>query len=115
MAPRFGALLAALLVTAGYAASGSAAPQDFTAGSTVHSMSFGGLDRGYGLYIPDGVASPAPLVVMLDSGFGSAQQAERAYGWDQLADSAKFVVAYPDASAGLEHQRRFCAGRGARA
>ena len=27
---------------------------------------------------------------------GSAEQAERAYGWDELADSGKFVVAYPD-------------------
>jgi hypothetical protein len=43
------------------------------------------------------LASPAPLVVMMHGGFGSAQQAERAYGWDELADGAKFVVvAYPD-------------------
>ena len=33
---------------------------------------------------------------MLHGGFGSAQQAESAYGWDELADSAKFAVAYPD-------------------
>jgi polyhydroxybutyrate depolymerase len=33
---------------------------------------------------------------MIHGWFGSAQQAESAYGWDQLADSAKFVVAYPD-------------------
>jgi polyhydroxybutyrate depolymerase len=34
---------------------------------------------------------------MMHGGFGSAQQAERAYGWDELADGAKFVVvAYPD-------------------
>ena len=33
---------------------------------------------------------------MLHGGFGSAEQAERSYGWDQLADSEKFVVAYPD-------------------
>ena len=59
-------------------------------------MSFGGLDRSYRLYIPAGLPSPAPLVVMMHGGFGSGQQAERAYGWDELADSAKFVVAYPD-------------------
>ena len=32
---------------------------------------------------------------MMHGGFVSAEQAERAYGWDELADSAKFVVAYP--------------------
>jgi polyhydroxybutyrate depolymerase len=77
-------------------ASGSAEPSTFTEGSSAHAMTFGGLDRGYRLYVPDGVAAPAPLVVMLHGGFGSAQQAERAYGWDELADGAKFVVAYPD-------------------
>ena len=28
--------------------------------------------------------------------FGDGQQAENSYGWDQLADNANFVVAYPD-------------------
>jgi poly(3-hydroxybutyrate) depolymerase len=96
VAIRLAALLGALLVLAGCAAPVSAAPQGFADGSTVHTMSFGGLDRSYRLYIPAGLPTPAPLVVMLHGGFGSAQQAERAYGWDQLADSAKFVVAYPD-------------------
>jgi polyhydroxybutyrate depolymerase len=96
VAIRLAALLGALLVLAGCAAPVSAAPHGFTEGSTVHAMSFGGLDRSYRLYIPAGLPTPAPLVVMLHGGFGSAQQAERAYGWDQLADSAKFVVAYPD-------------------
>ncbi|HVQ49215.1 MAG TPA: PHB depolymerase family esterase [Mycobacterium sp.] len=96
MAARIVALLGVLLVTAGCAASGSAAPQGFTEGSTLHTMNFGGLDRSYRLYIPAGLSSPAPLVVMLHGGFGSAHQAERAYGWDKLADGAKFVVAYPD-------------------
>jgi polyhydroxybutyrate depolymerase len=57
---------------------------------------FGGLARPYRLHVPVGLASPAPLVVMMRGGFGSAEQAERAYGWNELADSAKFVVAYPD-------------------
>ena len=33
---------------------------------------------------------------MLHGYSGSARQAERDYGWDGLADSEKFVVAYPD-------------------
>jgi polyhydroxybutyrate depolymerase len=59
-------------------------------------MNVGGLDRSYRLYVPAGLASPAPLVVMMHGGFGTGLQAERAYGWDELADGAKFVVAYPD-------------------
>jgi polyhydroxybutyrate depolymerase len=93
VAARLASLLGVLLVAAGCAAPGSAAPQSFTDGSTVHTMNFGGLDRSYRVYIPAGLPSPAPLVVMLHGGFGSAQQAERAYGWDELADGAKFVVA----------------------
>lgn len=96
MFARICALLAVLLLVAGCAPRGSAAPQGFTAGSTLHTISFGGLDRSYRVYVPAGVVQPAPLVVMMHGGFGSAQQAERAYGWDELADSAKFVVAYPD-------------------
>ncbi|MBJ7336836.1 PHB depolymerase family esterase [Mycolicibacterium sp.] len=96
MVPRLAAVIVAVLALAGCVAPGSAEPVGFTPGSTAHAMTFGGLDRGYRLYIPDGVSSPAPLVVMLHGGFGSAAQAERAYGWDELAKNAKFVVAYPD-------------------
>jgi polyhydroxybutyrate depolymerase len=62
----------------------------------VHTMAFGGLDRTYRLHKPAGLAAAAPLVVMLHGATGTGQQAENSYGWDQLADSAKFVVAYPD-------------------
>jgi polyhydroxybutyrate depolymerase len=65
-------------------------------GTTVHTMAFGGLDRSYRVHKPTGLADPAPLVVMLHGAFGDGEQAENSYGWDQLADSAKFVIAYPD-------------------
>jgi polyhydroxybutyrate depolymerase len=65
-------------------------------GTTVHTMAFGGLDRTYRIHKPAGLAGPAPLVVMLHGAFGDGEQAENSYSWDQLADSAKFVVAYPD-------------------
>ena len=97
MAARITALFGVLLAVAGCAVPGSAAHKASSRGSTLHTMNSGGLDRSYRLYIPVGLASPAPLVVMMHGGFGSAQQAERAYGWqNELADSAKFVVAYPD-------------------
>jgi polyhydroxybutyrate depolymerase len=110
MARRLAALLAAVLLTAGCSAPSVAAPQGFTTGPTTHELSFGGLDRSYRLYIPDGLQNPAPLVVMLHGGFGSAAQAETAYGWDELADSAKFVVAYPD-GVGRAWNVEGCCGR----
>ncbi len=111
MVTRLTALLALLLVVVGCSAPGSAAPQGFATGSTVHGLRFGGLDRTYRLYIPDGLPTSAPLVVMLHGGFGSAEQAERAYGWDQLADSAKFVVAYPDGEGRAWNTNGGCCGR----
>ena len=96
MAARITALLGVLIVLARCGVPGSAAPQSAIEGSTLHTINLGGLARSYRLYIPLRLASPAPLVVMMHGGFGSAQQAERAYGWNELADSAKFVVAYPD-------------------
>ena len=96
MRTRIAALFGVLLLVSGCAAPGLASPAPFTPGSSVHTIAFGGVDRVYRLYIPAGVPPTAPLVVMLHGGFGSAAQAERAYGWNQLADSAKFVVAYPD-------------------
>lgn len=95
---RFPALVGVLLVGAACSAvhHGSAAQPGFTPGTSVHRISVDGLDRSYRVYIPAGLPDAAPLVIMLHGGYGSAEQAERSYGWNQLADSAKFVVGYPD-------------------
>jgi polyhydroxybutyrate depolymerase len=61
VAARITALLGVLLAVAGCVVPGSAAPQGFIEGSTLHTMNFGGVDRSYRLYIPAGLASPAPL------------------------------------------------------
>lgn len=71
-------------------------PSGFVNGTSVHTINVGGTERGYRLYKPAGLPASAPLVVMMHGVFGSAEQAERAYGWDRLADSQKFLVAYPD-------------------
>ncbi|ORW02605.1 alpha/beta hydrolase family esterase [Mycobacterium kyorinense] len=93
------ARLAALLGVLATVAACSASPPATAAlpdGTSVHTISVGGLDRTYRVYKPAGLPESAPLVVMLHGGFGSARQAEKAYGWNQLADSMKFLVAYPD-------------------
>ncbi len=71
-------------------------PSTFSSGVSLHTIRVRGEERSYRLYLPAGLPAKAPLVVMLHGGFATAEQAERAYGWDELADEAKFVVAYPD-------------------
>jgi polyhydroxybutyrate depolymerase len=71
-------------------------PSGFVTGTSAHHLNVGGRDRSYRLYEPARLAASAPLVVMMHGYSGSAVQAERAYGWDKLADSDGFVVAYPD-------------------
>jgi polyhydroxybutyrate depolymerase len=71
-------------------------PSGFVTGTSRHTITIGGHDRTYRLYKPAGLPASAPLVVMLHGYSGSGNQAERDYKWDELADSAKFVVVYPD-------------------
>jgi len=71
-------------------------PSGFVTGTSVHHINVGGHDRNYRLYKPARVPTSAPLVVVMHGYSGSAAQAERGYDWDGLADSGKFVVAYPD-------------------
>ena len=72
--------------------SGAAAP----VGESTHTIRVDGRSRTFLLYVPTGVSSPAPLVVMLHGGFGSGAQAEKSYHWDEQADQDHFAVAYPD-------------------
>lgn len=90
-------------------------PSGFVIGTSIHHIKVGKLDRSYRLYQPAGVPASAPLVVMMHGVSGSARAAERDYQWDELADSGKFVVAYPD---GLDRawnvDGQTCCGRSGR-
>lgn len=95
MVIRLAALIGVLLALAGCSRAHRTQPP-LPDGTTVHTMPFGGVDRTYRIHKPAGLTAPAPLVIMLHGGFGDGEQAENSYGWDELADSAKFIVAYPD-------------------
>src|ERR1700737_1202718 len=112
MLVRLAALLGVLLALWGCSAA-HRAETGFPDGTSVHTMAFGGLDRAYRVYKPAGLAAAAPLVVMLHAAFGDGEQAENSYGWDPLADSSKFVVAYPD-GVGRTWNGHGCCGRAAR-
>lgn len=72
-------------------------PVSYPVGSSVHALSFDGIDRDYRVYVPRTLGDgPSSLVVMLHGGFGSAEQAELTYGWDAQAERDRLIVAYPD-------------------
>lgn len=79
--------------------------------SVVCRLSSGGRDRSYRLFRPGAIepGTPAPLVVVLHGGYGSAGQAEQAYGWDELADRHGFLVAYAD-GVGRSWNAGWCCG-----
>ncbi|MBK8470263.1 MAG: hypothetical protein IPL45_10900 [Actinomycetales bacterium] len=66
-------------------------------GSSEQALNVDGRIRMYRAHRPARLVRFAPLVVMFHGGLGSARQAERAYGWNALADRYGFVVLYPDA------------------
>jgi polyhydroxybutyrate depolymerase len=85
-----------VLVVAGCATWEPKPPSGFVTGTSVHTIKVDGRDRTYRLYRPARLPASAPLVVMMHGYSGSATEAERAYGWDELADFGGFVVAYPN-------------------
>jgi polyhydroxybutyrate depolymerase len=105
------ALLGVLVALSGCSAPRLAETQ-LPDGTTKHTMAFGGLERTYRVHKPTGLAAAAPLVVMLHGAFGDSEQAESSYGWDQLADSGKFVVAYPN-GVGQTWNAHGCCGKAA--
>ena len=92
MLGRLATLLGVVLIVAGC----STLPTGFVAGTSVHHLDVGGHDRTYRLHLPGGLPASAPLVIMMHGVSGSGAQVEKDYGWDDVADSAKFLVAYPD-------------------
>ena len=90
------AILGVVLVVGGCVGNQAGKSSAFVDGTSAHAINVGEHQRTYRLYKPNGLPASAPLVVMLHGGFGSGAQAEKSYGWDELADSSKFVIAYPD-------------------
>jgi polyhydroxybutyrate depolymerase len=101
-----------LIVAAIGLVSGSAlAAPDRTASAAAASMSFGGLDRAFRLYVPSTLdrSHPAPLLLVLHGGGGTGELMERLTlgGLNRMADREGVVVVYPN---GLD--RHWNDGRG---
>ena len=84
------------ILLAGCSARDTSAPASLPTGSSEQQIVVDGVTRDFRVFIPDDLPTSAPLVVMMHGGFGSAQQAEDAYGWDPAATAHGFVVVYPN-------------------
>jgi len=74
------------------------------------SIKVGKLTRTYLSYVPGGLPTGAPLVLMLHgSGESGAQiRRETGYGFDRLADRHHFALVYPDAARSAEGDWNAC-------
>jgi polyhydroxybutyrate depolymerase len=73
------------------------AADDAAQGSRAMSLEVDGRSRTFRLFVPPSASAiNAPLVVVLHGGYGTGQQAESAYHWDDAARRSGFLVAYPD-------------------
>ncbi|WP_166661463.1 alpha/beta hydrolase family esterase [Paractinoplanes brasiliensis] len=82
------------------------------AGTEVRAIDVGGVDREFRVHIPRKRARESDLVVVIHGGFGSAEQAEAAYGWNEVAESEGLIVAYPSGK-GVAWNAGTCCGRAA--
>lgn len=60
-----------------------------------NSLEFDGLTRDYLLYVPESLQQPAPLVIALHGGGGTAAQFRAETDFDSVADQNSFIVVYP--------------------
>ncbi|OGQ17134.1 MAG: hypothetical protein A2138_23755 [Deltaproteobacteria bacterium RBG_16_71_12] len=66
------------------------------AAGALSAITVGGVERTYQLYVPDGAAAKAPLVVVLHGRLGSAEQVRRHAGFDDEARKRGALVLYPN-------------------
>lgn len=104
-------VLTLAIALTGCSARDAEAPPEFPTGSTKQQIVVDGVSRDFRVFIPEGLSAPAPLVIMLHGGRGTALQAEDSYDWDAEAVAKGFVVAYAEAEDGAWNVASGCCGQ----
>jgi polyhydroxybutyrate depolymerase len=74
----------------------STARAQITPGASLQTITSGGVERSYRLYVPDGYSGEAmPLVLNFHGSGGAPANQVATSGFDSLADREDFAVAYP--------------------
>ncbi len=82
----------------------------------VHELTVNGAVRSYLVYQPStAVEKGQPLMIVLHGGLGNAAYMRKMTGMDDIADSGRFITAYPEGTGGrskaLHNRRTWNAGR----
>jgi polyhydroxybutyrate depolymerase len=108
------AALAVVLLSRGTDEADGADPgQPLPSGASSQRLVVDGLERSYRAYRPPDLTDPAPLVLVLHGGGGSAAQAEVTFGWTELAQREGFVVVHPEGVRRTWNTDGGCCGRAA--
>ena len=83
--------------------------------SQVHELVVDGIDRSYIVYKPMlSDTTDLPLMIVLHGGLGNAKHVEKMTGMNEVADTGKFIVAYPNGTGGrfrfMKNRRTWNAG-----
>ncbi|PWJ53505.1 polyhydroxybutyrate depolymerase [Quadrisphaera granulorum] len=83
-------------------------------GTSTVRLTSGAHARTYAVHVPADLSDPAPLVLVLHGGFGSASQAEQSYGWNDVAEREHALVVYPEGFGRAWNSGGDCCGAAAR-
>lgn len=79
-----------------------------------YEMKFGGEQRSYKLFVPDGAPKgPLPLMIVMHGGLGNSDETERTTGMNRVAQSNQFLVVYPNGTGArlMPNRRTWNAGK----
>jgi polyhydroxybutyrate depolymerase len=91
-----GMTLAGMLLIGCASADHAGMPADVAEGTSIQTIDVDGTPRTFRLFRPETLSSAAPLVIVIHGWGFSAEQAEQDYGWNEVAETHRFVVAYPE-------------------
>ena len=95
-----GICLLSILMSARSPAASPSPDQVLSPGDHQRTVNIGGRQRSFLLHVPAAATAGRrlPLVIMLHGGGGTAENAMKETGWSTKADTAGFLVAYPNAT-----------------
>ncbi len=88
--------MAAVVLGTGCGPEASTGSTKIPLGASVQTVEIDGEPRAFRVYRPKGLSASTPLVLVVHGWGFTAEQIERDYGWNVLAERRRFVVVHPE-------------------